>query len=409
MTDSTANGPESASTEDGHESEDDELDASTHEDRTDSALDEKGNAETGSDDTGRPGRDPVRIATLAVLALCVLFFVLYVRADRVMPYTDQARVSGYTVAVVPQVSGYITDIPVSLHQVVHRGQVLVQIDTQSYQIGVRSARAQLDNVVQQISGQSAAVEAAAAKVAAVRAQEDISKREFERIESIRERDEAAISQSDRDRAEAAWLGAVAQVEAAQADVRRLEATLGPVGAANPSVRAAMAGLEQAELNLARTSIRAPSAGAIESLELGVGHFAAAGQALMTFVSTADVWIEADLRENNLANLAPGTPVEILLDAAPGEIFDGVIRSVGLGVGGGIQSSRGSLPSVSQQKGWLRQPQQFPVVIDLADDVPKELLRIGAQASVMVYTGRHPVLNPIGRVLMRFYSLLSYVR
>jgi len=366
-------------------------------------------AEAADGANEKEGRDPVKLVTLVVLAICAVMFLLYIRADRVMPYSDQARVSGFTVAVVPQVSGYITDIPVGLHEVVDPGQLLVQIDTQSYQIGVRSARAQLDNVLQQIGGQTAAVEATAAKVAAVRAQENIAGREFERIESIRERDASAISQSDRDRAEAGWLGAVAQVEAAEADLRRAEATLGPVGADNPSVRAAMAGLEQAELALARTSIRAPSTGAIESLELGIGHFAAAGQALMTFVSTAEVWIEVDMRENNLANLTPGAAVEVLLDAVPGEIYDGVIRSVSLGVGGGAPSSRGSLPSVSQQRGWLRQPQQFPVIVDLSGDVPTEVLRIGAQASVRAYTGRHPILNPIGRALMRFYALLSYVR
>lgn len=50
-------------------------------------------------------RDPARVATLVVLALCVAFFLLYLRADRVMPYSDQARVSGYRVSMVPQVSG----------------------------------------------------------------------------------------------------------------------------------------------------------------------------------------------------------------------------------------------------------------------------------------------------------------
>jgi multidrug resistance efflux pump len=303
----------------------------------------------------------------------------------------------------------VTDITVGLHEEVEPGRLLVQIDTQAYQIGVRSARAQLDNVLQQIGGQSAGVEAAAAKVAALRAQEDISLREFERIESIRERNASAISQSDRDRAEAAWLGSVAQVQAAEADVRRIEATLGSTGLDNPSVRAAMAGLEQAELNLARTSIRAPSRGAIESLELDVGHFAGAGQALMTFVSTGDVWLQADFRENSLANLAPGVPVEILLDAVPGEVLTGTVRSVGLGVGDATPASRGSLPSVSQQRGWLRQPQQFPVIVDFGDDVPREALRHGAQASVRAFTGRAPLLNPLGRLLMRVYALMSYVR
>ena len=204
-------------------------------------------------------------------------------------------------------------------------------------------------------------------------------------------------------------GAEAQVATAEAELRRARAQLGAGGNENPAVRSAMAALEQAEFNLSRTVLRAPARGIIESLRLDVGHFAAAGQPLMTFVSTADLWIEADLRENNLANLEPGDEVEILLDVAPGRVFDGVIRSVGVGVAQGAPSSRGALPSVSQTTGWLRQPQQFPVVIDFGEDGPREQLRVGAQASIMVFTGRHFILNPLGHLVTRVLSLFSYVR
>ena len=272
---------------------------------------------------------------------------------------------------------------------------------------MRAAGAQLDNAILQIDGGTAAVQAAAAGVAAARAQEDIARRDFERIAGIRDRDPSAISQADRDRAEAAHLGAIAALEAAEADLRRAEATLGPVGMDNPAVRAAFASLEQAEFNLARATITAPSTGAIESLFLDVGYFASPGQPLLTFVSTAGTWITADMRENNLENLAPGVPVEVLLDVAPGRVFDGVVRSVGLGVSSS-QSSPGSLPQVSTTSGWLRQPQQFQVIIDLTD-VSDDLLRIGAQASVMAYTGDHWFLNPIGRFVMRLNAYLSYLR
>ena len=70
----------------------------------------------------------------------------------------------------------------------------------------------------------------------------------------------------------------------------------------------------------------------------MGHFAAAGQPLMTFVSTSGVWIRADMRENNLENLEPGDAVWILLDAVPGRILHGTLRSVGLGVSSGSVSS-----------------------------------------------------------------------
>jgi len=375
----------------------------------DEAAEETTEETTEEDKQEDKARDPVRLVTLVVLAVCLVFFLLYIRADRVMPYSDQARVVGYSVPVVPMVSGYVTDIGVDLHQVVDPGQVLVQIDTIPSQIALRSARAALDNAIQQLGVQSEAVESAAAKLAADRAQESIARQDAERIRQISDRSPNALSQADRDRSTAALSQAEAQVAASLAEVRRAEAQLGVKGEINPAVRSAMAALEQAEFNLARTVVRAPSRGVIESLSLDVGHFAAAGQPLMTFVSTSDLWIEADLRENNLANLKPGDSVEILLDVAPGQVFHGVIQSVGFGVSQGRSGSRGELPEVKPTTGWLRQPQRFPVVITLDDDVPRSLLRVGAQATVMVYTGRHFLLNPLGKLVIRFFSVMSYVR
>ena len=362
-----------------------------------------------SSESEASGRDPVRIATLLILTLCLIFFTLYLRADRVMPYSTQARVVGRTVSIVPQVGGYITSVKVGLHEVVDRSQVLVEIDTLQYQIGVRQARANLDNVIQQIEGASASVAAAVAGLTAASAQENITRRSSERVTAISEFDPTAISQADRDRSEAAHLVAIASVEAAKADLRRAEAILGSPGMDNPAIRAAAATLEQAELNLSLSTLTAPSRGAIESMFLEVGHFASPGQPLMTFVSASDVLISANMRENNLANMKPGNPVEFILDVAPGKIFNGTVRSIGLGVSGSAPNDRGTLPKVTTTTGWLRQPQQFPVVINLADDVAGEILRIGAQVSVMVYTGDHPIVNRIGRFAMRVNSILSYLR
>lgn len=367
-------------------------------------------AEEGADQTGAgKSRDPARIATLVVLALCVVFFLLYVRADRVMPFSDQARVSGFSVPVVPQVSGYVTDVPVHLHEVVEPGQVLVRLDTTQYQIAVRSARASLDNALQQLGVSSAGVEAAAAGLAAARAQESIARIQYDRLEQIAGRNASALAQADRDNAAAALEQAEAAVAASEADLERARATLGPEGFENPSVRGAFAALESAEFNLAQTTLRAPTRGAIESLQLDIGHFAGAGQPLMTFVSTSDVWIQADMKENNLGFLEPGTPVRILLDVVPGRIFMGSVRSVGFGVRQSGTTSRGELPQVSTTTGWLRQPQRFPVIVDLGEDVPPEMLRVGAQVSVMAFTGREGLLNPLGRLVMRFLTIMSYVR
>ena len=143
--------------------------------------------------------------------------------------------------------------------------------------------------------------------------------------------------------------------------------------------------------------------------IDIGHYAAAGQPVGTFISVRDVWIQADMRENNIANIEIGDAVELALDVAPGRVLRGTVRSVGYGVSAGPEGSRGELAQVSQSKGWLRDPQRFPVIITFESEAAVGLRRVGGQANVVVYTGGSFVLNTIAKLRLRLVSLLSYVR
>ena len=142
----------------------------------------------------------------------------------------------------------------------------------------------------------------------------------------------------------------------------------------------------------------------------MGYYASAGQPLATLVSNGDIWIQADMKENNISNIEKGDIVEFSLDVAPGKIFKGKVRSIGYGVSTG-NSNRGDLPSISSSQGWLRDPQRFPVVISINDLDLGPLLRRGGQVDVIVYTDpeKHKILNSLGRFRIRLQSWLSYVR
>ena len=103
-------------------------------------------------------------------------------------------------------------------------------------------------------------------------------------------------------------------------------------------------------------------------------------------------------------------VEILFDSLPGRVFKGKVRSIGRGVSAGQAPPPGTLPSISNNRDWLRQSQRFPVMIEFdlsqAPDLPEQL-RIGGQASVMGYSDGHGVLNALGKLYIRFMSVLSY--
>ena len=119
-------------------------------------------------------------------------------------------------------------------------------------------------------------------------------------------------------------------------------------------------------------------------------------------------MQADFTENNLGNIVPGNEVEIVFDAFPGSVFDGTIRSTGFGVA--VSSAPlGQLPTIDNNRQWLRSAQRFPVIVDFDTSMvdAQNLIRVGSQASVVVYTSDSWILNSIAWINMRINALLSY--
>jgi multidrug resistance efflux pump len=365
--------------------------------------------EPGEAKQAPPKRDPVRWITRGVFLLVLVVFVWYLFADRLTPYTDQGRIQALLTPIVPQVSGYLTEVNVRLHSVVDEGAVLFQVDPRPYEIAVRSAEANLDMAAQQVGAQTATVKSATAQLGVARAQLDRAQRNYNRTQNILSRNPGALSQADKDRAETSLDQALERVTSAEAELQRAKEQLGVAGPDNPQLRAALTALERAQLDLAFTTLHAPDRGAIESFNVDVGYYASPGQPLATFVSSQGLWIQADMRENNIANIEIGDRAEFCLDVAPGRVFEGTVRSVGYGVSteGGV--NRGDLPTVSTTTGWLREPQRFPVIISLEGAGAEGLLRAGGQADVVVYTGSYPLLNTIARWRIRLRTWVSYVR
>ena len=104
----------------------------------------------------------------------------------------------------------------------------------------------------------------------------------------------------------------------------------------------------------------------------------------------------------------GNEVEFILDIAPGRVFKGKIRSMGFGVATN-ETNKGGLPTISQKKGWLQDPQRFPVIISSNEKDALDLYRLGGQVDVVVYTGDNFILNSIAAFKIRLMSNLSYVR
>ena len=215
-----------------------------------------------------------------------------------------------------------------------------------------------------------------------------------------------------DNARATLLAAQSAVKAAEADLERARRELGVEGAGNAQIRDAAAALGEAKLALEWTELRAPARGVIVGLDVTKGVFAREGSRLLTFVSFEEVWVEAYMTENNIANIDIGDTAEISLDLYPGtgSIFNGVVASISYAASDGTPN--GSLPSIPRVDGWMRDPQRFPVRIVMTDyEVGSETFDIrrmvNGQADVVVYTGENRFLNALAAAWIRLMGVLSY--
>lgn len=353
--------------------------------------------------------DPSRRGLHWSMALIALSLLWYLFADRYTPYTQQARVEAYVVAVAPEVAGRVIRVSVRNNQTVEAGQLLFELDPEPYQIAVERARAELESVRRQVGASTAGIDSALAALRAAEAGELEARQDRDRLERLYREDPGTISLRRLEISRAAFEQTSSQVAAARAEVQRAREQEGGSGEDNAKLRSAAAALEQAERDLGNTRLRASSAGLITDLRTEVGLYAGAGTPVLTLIALNDLWINAEMTENNLGHLQPGTPVRIVLDARPGEVFDGYVRSIGAGVSVGPQNPPGSLPTVQNNRDWLRTAQRFPVIVEFAPGALRDRgsLRIGGQAEVMAFPIRGNPLNPLGRAFLRLMSWLSY--
>ena len=230
--------------------------------------------------------------------------------------TDNAYVQQDKVSVTPEVGGKIVEVMVKDGQTVHRGDLLFRIDPEPFRLQIKQADAQ--------------IALAQANVVALENSSDLSGADIAGA-----REDIAFAQATLSRQQALWnrgfttkadyqaaQHAVAQAreelraaEARQAAARAKLATGPQVPGENPQVAAAKAQRAVAELNLNRTTIRAPMDGRVAQADrLQVGNQIIQGVPVLTLVATNSTYVEANFKETDLADMKVGQPAEVRFDA-----------------------------------------------------------------------------------------------
>lgn len=274
------------------------------------------------------------IATLLVLALAIFIgrqlWVHYMET----PWTRDGRVRADIINVAADVTGYVVAVPVRDNQLVKKGDVLLQIDPQHYQIAVKQAQA---------------------LVASRKAAWEMRKVNASRRADM---DELVISKENREDASNIASTALADYQQAQAQ------------------------LDAAELNLARTRVVASVDGYVTNLNVHVGDYARVGEAKLAVVDMNSFWVYGFFEETKLPHVKVGDPAEMQMMS--GERLKGHVESISRGIyDRDNPESRELIADVNPTFNWVRLAQRVPVRIHI-DEVPEGmLLAAGTTCTVIV--------------------------
>jgi membrane fusion protein, multidrug efflux system len=340
---------------------------------------------TAAPNTTAPKKNPrgllLRLLGIVVVLAVIGWALWYFLDGRWYEGTDDAYVNGNVVQITPQVPGTVVSIGADDGDLVHAGDVLVQLDPSDADVALAEAKANLANTVRKVRGLYSSVNGAQADVAARKTAVDKARADYNRRVALAK--SGAISAEELSHASDALTSAESALIAAQQQYQTSKVLVDDtVVASHPDVQAASARLRAAFLNDVRATLIAPVDGYVAKRSVQVGQRVQPGAALMAVVPLHGVWVDANFKETQLTHMRIGQPVTIESDVYGGAVeYKGKVQSLGVGTG----SAFSLLPAQNATGNWIKIVQRIPVRIVFDD--PKQLdqhpLRLGMSLTVDV--------------------------
>jgi len=309
--------------------------------------------------------------------------------------TDNAYVQGNIIQITPQTGGTVQSILADETDVVTAGQPLVILDAADAQVALDAARANLAQAVRQTRAlyannrsYQAQVAVRAAEVRRVRtelqrARDDTNRRVALAAQGAVSREELQHMQAQVQAAESLLTSAQAALAVARETLLSNQALIDHVDVArHPAVMAAAAKVREAHLARQRTVLRAPVDGHIGKRTVQLGQRLAAGAPVMTLIPLHDVWVEANLKENQLRYVRLGQPVTLTADVYGKSVpYRGTVAGLGVGTGAAFAL----LPAQNASGNWIKVVQRVPVRIALDPaELSEHPLRVGLSMDVTIH-------------------------
>lgn len=330
----------------------------------------------------RKRRPFVFITGAAIVAILAVGIVYYWLTTQNLEWTDDAYTDGRVVTIAPQVDGQVDSLDVTDNEFLRQGQPIIHIFPGRYINDRDLAEGQLATAKAQLAGQQygaeiarknfpALLKQAQAQLASAQALEVKTQADYQRQRSLPKQ---ATTQQDIDAALSAWRQAQAQVQQAEAQVLQAEPVPQRIGEADAQVgqlrgeaEQAQARLNQANLNLSWTVVKAPQDGWVTKRNVEKGNYVTAGQQIMSLVSP-EVWVTANFKETQLHRMRPGQSVDISVDAYPQLKLKGHVDSIQMGSG----TKFTAFPPENATGNFIKIVQRVPVKIVIDSGLDPEI-------------------------------------
>jgi membrane fusion protein (multidrug efflux system) len=282
-----------------------------------------------------PNRRVLIVAAIVALAAIGIGGRMWYRSHYYVE-TDNAYVAGHVTPVSSRIAGVVTKVLIEDNQLVKEGDVIAELDPFDQGVRVEQIQAQIASAKQQVVQADAQIvqvqaqaSAAAAQVAQSQAQLVRANQDAERFGQLYNSQMKAVSKSELDAAVAARASAVADVAARKdstsAAKAQIESAKSAREVAQAQVGVLQVQLKDAQQQLAYNKILAPVSGRIGKRTIEVGQRVQPGQQLTAIVQE-NVWLTANFKETQLAELKPGQEVKVSVDALPGKDLIGKVDS-----------------------------------------------------------------------------------
>lgn len=331
---------------------------------------------------------PSRLKQIALMASVPVLLVVsagayYVANDHYVS-TDNAYVQQDKVSVSAQVTGEIVEVAVHENEQVKAGDLLFRIDAEPFRISIAQAEATIAAAQVNVEGLEAELGTSGVDVGAAAEGVRFAQLEYNREAELMNR--GFSTKARMEQVEHALSDARSRLASTQAKAREARAALATAPIApgvNPAVLAGLAQKRKAELDLSRTTVRAPVSGTVSQADrLQLGQMMTAGLPALTIVVSDRSWVEANFKETELSGMHVGQPATLTFDAYPDLELKGHVASIGAGTG----SEFSVLPAQNANGNWVKVTQRVPVRIAI-DGKPNRQLLAGLSTHVSIDTSK----------------------